>query len=63
MLDDEIMERAKTAHIVKDALDADVYELDDEEAAAVAEGIADMKAGQWISHDEMMKKLKEQRGR
>lgn len=39
------------------------YELDDEESRAVAEGTADAKAGRWVSHDEMMRQLREQRGR
>ena len=46
------------ARVVEDAL-SDNYELDDDEAAAVAEGIADMKAGRSVSHEEMMRVLRE----
>jgi predicted transcriptional regulator len=70
-LTEEILERAKKAaeqegiplekvlvRVVEDAFeDDDVYELNDEEARAIAEGIADEKAGRWTSHEEMMKKL------
>lgn len=77
-LNDELVERAKKvakeagvplekmlARIVEDALDEDqeAYELDEEEAAAVAEGLADMKAGRWISHEEMTRLRKAQRER
>lgn len=41
----------------------DEYDLDEEEERAVAEGIADMNAGRFVSHGEMMRMLKEQRGR
>lgn len=74
-LQDDLLERAAQAakeegislekmlaRLVEDALDEE-YELDAEEEAAVAEGIADMKAGRWVSHEEMMRMLKEQRGR
>jgi predicted transcriptional regulator len=74
-LQDDLLERAAKAakeegislekmlaRLVEDALEEE-YELDAEEEAAVAEGIADMKAGRWVSHEEMMRMLKEQRGR
>ena len=75
-LKDEIIERAAEAakaegislekmlaRLLEDAFDGDVYELDEEEERAVSEGIADMRAGRWISHEEMMRALQEQRGR
>lgn len=74
-LNDDLLERAMKAaneegisldemlaRLVEDAL-GENYELDAEEEAAIAEGIADMKAGRIISHDEMMRQLREQRGR
>lgn len=74
-LDDEILARAKAAaenegislemmlaRFVEDAMEAH-HEVDDEEAAAIEEGLADEKAGRVISHDEMMRRLDAQRGR
>jgi predicted transcriptional regulator len=60
--DEGISLETMLARLVEGALD-EAYGLDDEEAEAVAEGIADMNAGRWVSHDEMMRALKEQRGR
>ncbi|MBI1948386.1 MAG: hypothetical protein HYS27_22045 [Deltaproteobacteria bacterium] len=74
-LKDDLLERAMKAakeegisldkmlaRLVEEALGED-YELDAEEETAIAEGIADMKAGRLIAHDEMMRQLREQRGR
>jgi predicted transcriptional regulator len=74
-LNDDLVERAKEAAknegislekklalLVEEAMTSP-YELDDDEAAAVAEGLADDKAGRMISHDEMMRRLDAQRGR
>ena len=74
-LNDELFERAKEAakhegipleqmlaRLVEDAMEAP-YELDEAEAAAIAEGLADEKAGRMIGHDEMMRLSDAQRGR
>lgn len=70
-LTDDLLERAMKAakeegisldkmlaRLVEDGLGED-YEPDAEEGAAIAEGIADLKAGRFVSHDEMMRLLKE----
>lgn len=74
-LKDDLLERATKAakeegvslegmlaRLVEDGL-AEEYQLDADEEAAIAEGSADMKNGRWVSHDDMVRKLKDQRGR
>ena len=75
-LPDELVERVANAakdqgvsletmilQLVQGSLDDDAYGLDEEEDLAIEEGIADMKARRWITHEQMMQELRAQRER